>query len=105
MSAIGIIFVSFAVVFVTAMLFVGWVIYKIVSTIVMAVSAGRETPRLVSSIRTRMNPQPGQQRCARDNCRNINPPTARFCKCCGAALKQAAATGGVPPRLPVRMSA
>jgi len=52
-----------------------------------------------------MNPQPGQQRCARDNCRNINPPAARFCKCCGAALKQAAATGGVPPRLPVRMSA
>lgn len=105
MSVIGIIFLSVAVVFVTAMLFVGWVTFKVISAVVRTVSAAAPTPRLVSAIRSRINPSPGMQRCAQKNCQNFNPPTARFCKCCGASLQSAAGVRRVPPRLPVRLSA
>ncbi len=106
MQTFGIILISLAVIAVTVMLFIGWVIYKVISMIAQSVSAGRQPPRLVTAIRQRIRPVPGQQCCARENCQNLNPPAARFCKCCGAALQSAETRSSrSPSKLPVRMSA
>lgn len=106
MSTIGIIFISLAVIAVTAVLFVGWVIYRIISAIAQSVYPARKGRRLVTAIRQRIHRRPGMKSCSRENCQNLNPPEARFCKCCGAALQSAATTSRkLSPRPPLKMSA
>jgi hypothetical protein len=104
MSVIGAIFITFAVIFVTAALFVGWVFFKIVQGMVRLASPNK-SPRLVQAIRNRINPPAGMVRCSREICQNFNPPTARFCKCCGASLIAAQVKHDRSRPIRVRMTA
>lgn len=106
MNAFGLILISFAVIAVTAVLFVGWVIYKIASAVARSFNAGEKCRPLATAIRQRIHPSPGLKVCTRENCQNLNPPSARFCKCCGAVLQLTATTSRrVSPRVPLKLSA
>jgi hypothetical protein len=78
------ILIFFAVIVLTAVLFVGWLIFSVVRAVVGGVvrlfvprpSVGR--PSVVHG-----------ERCMRERCQAINPSGARFCRRCGRLLRSA----------------
>ncbi len=91
MHLIAIILLSIAVIGVTVFLFVGWVVVSLVRGTARVLFPDRPR-RIAEAVRARFNPVPERVQCSRANCRNFNPPTARFCRCCGVNLLAATAT-------------
>ncbi|CAN5512595.1 hypothetical protein BH10PLA1_BH10PLA1_18090 [soil metagenome] len=88
MTGIGTILIAIAVIFVTAMLFIGWTVFSLIRALIRLIAPACP-PRLAKAVSNRFTTGAAQVRCSRDKCRNFNPPVATFCRCCGAKLETA----------------
>ena len=83
MEGIGIVFIFFGVILITALLFGGWVIITLVRFILRG---------LVALVSPHSLPPPAPQPrpimivCTNPRCRHGNPSLAQFCRRCGNAL-------------------
>ncbi len=104
MHLIAVIFLSIAVIAVTVVTFIGWVVAKIGMAIYSAVTyPARARQQRVMATRFPHGSPMKHVRCSRSNCRNVNPATARFCRCCGTKLIVVGTT--IPQPMRERMTA
>ncbi|MBC8108268.1 MAG: zinc ribbon domain-containing protein [Anaerolineae bacterium] len=94
MEGIFTVFIFFAVIVITALLFGGWVIISLVRFMLRGITAAVSPASLPPA------PKPSQAtiRCTNDRCRHANPAIAQFCRRCGNALPAV-------QRVPVRRAA
>jgi hypothetical protein len=86
MSGIFTIFIFFAVIVLTAVIFCGWIVFLIGRTILGGFFS------LFTPVRPRMGMgvmRPSTVQCATRMCGAINPAEARFCRRCGRGLPAA----------------
>lgn len=95
MEGIATVFIFFAVIVITALLFGGWVIISLVRFVLRGITAAVSPSALPPPA-----PKPPQAmiRCMNDRCRHANPAIAQFCRRCGNALPAV-------QRVPVRRAA
>ena len=95
MEGIATVFIFFAVIIITALLFGGWVIISLVRFVLRGITAAVSPAPLLPPA-----PRPPQAtiRCTNDRCRHANPAVAQFCRRCGNALPAV-------QRVPVRRAA
>ena len=102
MEGLGIVFIFFAVIAITALLFGGWVVITLVRFVLrglVAIVSPMPSPSSPSSLPPPA-PQPGHAtlRCTNARCLHVNPAIAQFCRRCGNALPAV-------QRVPVRRAA
>ncbi len=101
-TGIGSILIAIAVIFVTAMLFIGWTVFTIIRAVIRLIAPACP-PKLTKAVSERFTTGPAKVRCSRETCRNFNPPAARFCRCCGAKLETAPTGWRIRRRVQTRM--
>ncbi|CAN5447566.1 hypothetical protein BH09PLA1_BH09PLA1_15560 [soil metagenome] len=77
------VFIFFAVIAVTALLFGGWVVITLVRFVLRGITAAVSPASLTPPAPHLAQPT---IRCTNDRCRHANPATAQFCRRCGNAL-------------------
>src|SRR5215212_5731735 len=76
-------FTIFGLVVLTAIVFVTWMLVRIVMWVIGAVFGFGDKPQHVGGLRHDVGTT---SVCARPNCRAVNPAQARFCHRCGNAI-------------------
>ena len=81
MSGVFGVFIFFAVIAITVVVFIGWIVYTIVRAI-LGGAASVLAPRTSSALTM----QGASVRCATRGCSASNPAQARFCRRCGRGM-------------------
>ena len=87
-------FLVLALIVLTALLFVGWLIVVVLRGIARLFLG----PGLKTQKRVAQRDPPRTRRCPRQTCKSVNPVEARFCRRCGERMDE-------PQRVPVRRAA
>jgi hypothetical protein len=88
-------FLILGLLFLTAFIFVAWLIVRVATLIVRGLfGLGRRSTGVRQTLAA--PPMVGWSHCRHPGCREINPPHAQFCRRCGSSVVAAAAPTDLP---------